>query len=266
MMINLKEVTFKVNQIAKQVGVFLREERKTFSLDKVEQKQSHDYVSYVDKTAEKLLVAELKKILPEAGFITEEETVAQSSEDLKWIIDPLDGTTNFIQDSAPYCISIALRDKEDLLIGVVYEVCRDECYYAWKNGGAYMNDRQIRVSGKQIDQGFIGLDLPYNAIVYKETVLALIDKLYGKVSSLRINGSAAMGLCYVAIGRYDGWMEAHINTWDYSAGVLLVREAGGKITDYNGNEDIRNTHHVIASNGLIHTNLMEALPSNIVFK
>lgn len=258
---NLKELTADVCVIAKQVGVFLREERKVFSSDRVERKDSHDYVSYVDKTAEKMLVKELAGLLPNAGFITEENTVAPSGKELNWIIDPLDGTTNYIQDCAPYCISLALRNGEDLLIGVVYEVCRDECYSAWKGGGAYLNDKQIRVTSKTIDEAFIGLDVPYNAGEYKPIIHRLMDALYGRVSSIRINGSAAMGLCYVAAGRYDGWMEAHIKVWDYSAGVLLVREAGGRITDYNGNENILNTHHIIASNKLIHDDLQKALPS-----
>lgn len=263
---NLKELTADVCRIAKQVGVFLKEERKVFSLDRVEQKNSHDYVSYVDKTAEKMLVKELAGLLPDAGFITEEDTVAQSTKELNWIIDPLDGTTNYIQDCAPYCISLALRDGEELLVGVVYEVCRDECYSAWKGGGAYLNDKQIRVTDKPIGEAFIGLDVPYNAEAYKSIVLRLMDELYGKVSSIRVNGSAAMGLCYVAAGRYDGWMEAFIKSWDYSAGVVLVREAGGKITDYYGYENILNTHHIIASNKIIHNDLLKALPSDNLFE
>lgn len=260
---NLKELTADICVIAKRVGVFLREERKVFSVDRVEQKSSHDYVSYVDKAAEKLLVKELAGLLPDAGFITEENTVAQSTKELNWIIDPLDGTTNYIQDNAPYCISLALRNGEDLLVGVVYEVCRDECYAAWKGGGAYLNDKPIRVTDKTIGEAFIGLDVPYNAEAYRHILLRLIDGLYGKVSSIRVNGSAAMGLCYVAAGRYDGWMEAFIMPWDYSAGVVLVREAGGRITDYNGNENIMNTHHVIASNKIIHDDLLKLLPANI---
>lgn len=257
---NLKELTADVCVIAKQVGVFLREERKVFSLDRVEQKHSHDYVSYVDKTAEKMLVEKLGSLLPDAGFITEENTTAKSTKELNWIIDPLDGTTNYIQDCAPYCISLALRNGEDLLLGVVYEVCRDECYSAWKGGGAYLNDEKIRVTDKVFEEAFIGLDVPYNAEVYKPILRHLMDELYGTVSGVRINGSAAMGLCYVAAGRYDGWMEAFISSWDYSAGVVLVREAGGKITDYNGDENILNTHHIIASNNVIHTDLQNALP------
>lgn len=255
-MINLEKITLEVCKIAKQTGLFLRKERENFSLDKVEQKHDHDYVSYVDKAAETQLVEKLKKLLPEAGFITEEGTVQQSETILNWIIDPLDGTTNFIQNYCPYCVSIALREGNELLIGVIYEVCLDECYYAWRNGGSYMNEKKILVSGKSIENAFIGLELPYNTKEYKPVIQAAIDQLYGKVASLRISGSAAMSLCYVAIGRYDGWAEAFIKVWDYAAGVLIVREAGGKITDFNGSNDITDTHHIIATNGIIHDELM----------
>lgn len=259
-MYKLKEKTLAVCNIAREIGHFLREERKTFSLDQVESKHNHDYVSYVDKTAEKKLVERLAAVLPEAGFITEEGTVEQSQTRLKWVIDPLDGTTNFIQDYAPYCISIALKDESDFLIGVVYEVSLDECFYAWKSGGAFLNDHRIEVSKKTFENALIGIDLPYNALEYKPVIVNVFDQLYGKVSGLRINGSAAMGLCYVAVGRYDGWAEAYINPWDYSAGVLIVREAGGEVTDFNGNTSI-DSHHVIATNGLIHEALRAVLPN-----
>jgi len=260
---DLKEITLQVGRIARETGLYLSNERKSFRPEEIEQKRSHDYVSYVDREAEKMVVSKLNDLLPDAGFITEEGTVAISANTmLNWIIDPLDGTTNFIQDTAPYCVSIALRNDTDLLVGVIYEVCREECYYTWKDGPAYLNGNEIRVSNKPIEEAFIGLDLPYNAEEYKPVILNIFKKLYGKVSSLRINGSAAMGLCYVAAGRYDGWGEAFIKPWDYSAGALIARQAGARVTDYNGNEEITDTHHIIASNGIIHDELRQAFACN----
>ncbi|MDU1905909.1 MAG: inositol monophosphatase family protein [Dysgonomonas sp.] len=261
---DLKHITLQVCEIAKNTGIYLATERKNFNKENVIQKHSHDYVSYVDREAEKVLVKELNALLPEAGFITEEGTVEQAENGLNWIIDPLDGTTNFIQDYAPYCVSIALRKDEEILIGVVYEVCRDECFYAWRGGNAYMNGDPIHTSKNSIEKAFIGMDLPYNAEEYKPVILNVMNKLYGKVSSIRINGSAAISLCYVAIGRYDGWGEAFINTWDYSAGVLIVREAGGRITDFKGKDDISGTHHIIATNGIIHEELKNVLDIDII--
>lgn len=256
---NLKDITSRVCEIAKRTGEYLIIERKGFKKENVLQKNSHDYVSYVDKEAEKRIVKELKVILPEAGFITEEGTVEQSNSGLNWIIDPLDGTTNFIQNHAPYCVSIALAQDENILLGVVYEVCRDECFYAWKDGGSFLNGKQIEVSDNNMDQAFIGLDLPYNAEEYKPIILNVFDKLYGKVSSLRIAGAAAISLCYVAAGRYDGWAEAFIKTWDFSAGAIIVKEAGGEVSTFDGDKNISKTHHIIATNKIIHEPFREIL-------
>lgn len=256
---DLKHITSEVCKIAKTTGFYLKNERKNFKKENVLEKNTHDYVSYVDKEAERITVEALRKLIPEAGFITEEGTVDQSGKGYNWVIDPLDGTTNFIQDYAPYCVSIALRKDTDILIGVVYEVCADECFYAWKGGKAYVNDTPIHVSDKQLPNAFIGLDLPYDAGKYKPVIFNVFDKLYSKVASLRINGSAAMSMCYVAAGRYDGWGEAFISPWDYSAGVLIVREAGGNVTDFNGNQNIAGTHHIVATNGIIHEDLRKTL-------
>jgi len=249
---DLKHITLQVCGIAKKTGLYLVSERKNFNKKDVQQKHSHDYVSYVDREAEKMTVKALNLLLPEAGFITEEGTVKQESSGLNWVIDPLDGTTNFIQDYAPYCVSIALRQGNEILVGVVYEVCRDECFYACKNGNAYMNDKQIHVSDNQMGSAFVGIELPYNAEGYKSIALNAFDKLYGKASSIRICGSAATALCYVAAGRYDGWAEAFISVWDYAAGALIVQEAGGTVTDFKGKQDIAGTHHIVATNGIIH--------------
>lgn len=249
---DLTYITRQVTRVARLTGTYLRTERKNFRQEAIIEKNTHDYVSYVDQEAEKMTVRELSNLLPEAGFITEEGTVKQSAEGLSWVIDPLDGTTNFIQDMAPYCVSIALREGEELLVGVVYEVCRDECFYAWKGGGAFLNDIPIHVSGNPIEKAFVGLELPYDAEAYKPVFLRAADHLYGKVASIRIGGSAASSLCYVAAGRYDGWGEDQLNIWDYAAGILLVREAGGKVTDFTGREDFSGKHHVVATNGIIH--------------
>lgn len=149
---DLAYITRQVCSIAKNTGTYLKSERKNFNAERVVQKHTHDYVSYVDREAEKMTVKELKMLLPDAGFITEEGTVEQSANGLNWVIDPLDGTTNFIHDYAPYCVSIALRDGNEILLGVVYEVCRDECFYAWKDGKAYMNEEQIHVSDKKMEE------------------------------------------------------------------------------------------------------------------
>ena len=163
------------------------------------------------------------------------------------------GTTNYIHDEAPYCVSIALRSRTELLLGVVYEVCRDECFYAWKGGKAFMNGEEIHVSNvEDIKDAFVITELPYNHLQYKQTALHLIDQLYGVVGGIRMNGSAAAAICYVAIGRFDAWMEAFLGKWDYSAAALIVQEAGGKVTDFYGEDHFIEGHHIIATNGNLH--------------
>lgn len=267
-MLNLQQLAASVCRIATEAGHFLREERKRFRRECVEEKQAHDYVSYVDKESERRIVSALSALLPEAGFITEEGSATYRGETYYWVIDPLDGTTNYIHDESPYCVSIALRSTEELLVGVVYEPCRDECFYAWKGGGAFLNGAKIHVSDvREAEKAFVFAELPYNHLQYKQTALHLIDRLYGKVGGIRMNGSAAAAICYVANGRYDAWAEAFINRWDYSAGALIVMEAGGKVTDFYGNSNFMEGHHIIATNGHLHSLyrelLAEMLPLNL---
>ena len=274
----LEELTRGVCQIAKQAGAYIREERRKFSLESVERKHAHDYVSYVDKGSEKQIVSALRQLLPEAGFITEEGTtkmeegrckmeedsaISPQSSALTWVVDPLDGTTNFIHQYAPYAVSIALLQGKEILIGVVYEVCHDECYYAWKGGGAYVELKgeslKLKVSNQKIQDALLCLQLPYNSDAYKPVIKHLIDKLYGNVGSVRMCGSAAMALCYVASGRYDGYAEKYIGQWDFMAGALIVKEAGGMVTNYEGSEDFTQGNNVVATNGVIQQDLLNVI-------
>lgn len=260
MILDLQQLTADVCTIARQTGAFLKAERKNFRQESVIEKHSHDYVSYVDKESEKRLVVALSNLLPETGFIAEEGSAVYNNEPYCWVVDPLDGTTNYIHDNAPYCVSIALRSRTELLLGVVYEVCRDECFYAWKEGGAWMNNERIHVSDvRNPEDAFLITELPYNYRQYKRTAEHLIHQLYGVAAGLRMNGSAASALCYVAAGRFDGWAEAFIGKWDHSAGALIILEAGGVVTDFLGNDCFIDSHHIIASNGHLHPVLQKLL-------
>jgi len=265
--IDLEKCTLAVCEIARRAGEYIREERKKFSLERVERKHAHDYVSYVDKGSEKLIVSALRELLPEAGFITEEGLAGHDSEQMLWVVDPLDGTTNFIHQYAPYAVSIALLQGKDILIGVVYEICADECFFAWQGGGAYLSvsdkckvtSEKLRVSSQQIQDALLCLQLPYNSEAYKPIIKHLIDKLYGNVGSIRACGSAAMALCQVAAGRLDGYAEQYIGQWDYMAGSLIVMEAGGMVTDYDGSADFTQGNSVVATNGLIQQDLLKVI-------
>lgn len=255
----LQALTQAVCEVARQAGTYIAGERKKFSLSSVQRKHAHDYVSYVDKGSETLIVAALRELLPEAGFITEEGSAGHDQEQLIWVIDPLDGTTNFIHQYAPYAVSIALMQGNSILLGVVYEITAGECFYAWKDGGAYLNGEPIHVSNQQIEDALLCLQLPYNSEAYKPVAKHLIDRFYGRCASVRMNGSAAMSLCYVAAGRLDGYAEQYIGQWDFMAGALIVMEAGGQVTDYSNSPDFTGGNSVIATNGHIHDELAEAL-------
>ena len=248
-----------VCEIARRAGAYIREERRKFSLERVERKHAHDYVSYVDKGSEQLIVSALRELLPEAGFITEEGLAGHDAEQMLWVVDPLDGTTNFIHQYAPYAVSIALLQGREILLGVVYEICADECFYAWKGGGAYLNGQPLHVSSQQIGDALLCLQLPYNSDAYKPVIRHLIDTFYGHVGSIRMCGSAAMALCHVAAGRLDGCAEQYIGQWDFMAGSLIVTEAGGTVTDYSGSADFTPGNSVVATNGVIQQDLLTAL-------
>ena len=270
---NLENITRLVCQVAREAGSYIRKERASFSLEKVERKHAHDYVSYVDKGSEQMIVSRLREILPEAGFITEEGTTKEDAGCQKkevsdvspqtpaptWVVDPLDGTTNFIHGYAPYAVSIALIRGQEILVGVVYEVCSDECFYAWQGGGAWLNDQPIHVGNSSINDALLCLQLPYNSDAYKPVINRLIQHFYGHVGSIRMIGSAAMALCYVAAGRLDAYAERYIGQWDYMAGAIIVKEAGGMVCNYEGLSDFTQGDSIIATNGVIHSNLVEAV-------
>lgn len=178
---DLAALTEKVRELAVETGAFIREERKKFNRTSVEKKHAHDYVSYVDKESERRIVSRLKDLLPEAGFIAEEGSGSLNDETYCWLVDPLDGTTNFIHDNAPYCVSIALRNREEYLIGVVYEICRNECFWTYKGAPSFLNGNEIHVSSvADPDDAFLALGFPYNVYDYKPTAVnwwtAVTDK------------------------------------------------------------------------------------------
>lgn len=259
-MINLEELTTQVRHLAIETGAFLREECLHFKREKVQEKNAHDYVSYVDKESEKRIVTRLQELLPEAGFIAEEGSGSFTNEEYCWVIDPLDGTTNFIHQNAPFCVSIALRNHKEILLGVVYEVCQDECYWAWKDSAAFLNGKEIHVtSTDNLNQSFIELGFPYDAAHFRPIITRLIERLYGHVGGVRLLGSAAVELCYIAAGRFEARFEGLLGPWDIAAGTIILTQAGGKVTDFSGGNSFYSGHEVLASNGLIHQQLLEII-------
>ncbi len=256
---DIQQLLPQVIDVAKKGGAFIRQERNHFDRDRLEFKGANDLVSYVDRETEKLLVNELHELVPEAGFITEEETVSQQPAELQWIIDPLDGTTNFVHGIPFYSVSVALVSSGVPILGVVYEINQDECFYALQDGKSYCNGDEISVSPANtladsvITTGYPHRDfdqLPY----YIEALRALMPKTQG----MRRLGSAAADLAYVACGRVSCFLESNLNSYDVAAGGLIVQQAGGRVTDFDGNDNWLFGREIIAANG-VHSEVQKVI-------
>jgi len=257
---HLEKLTHEVIRVAKQAGDFIRQERKSFDPNKIEYKGLNDLVSYVDKTAEKIIVTELEKALPEAGFITEEKTTTKIGDRYNWIIDPLDGTTNFIHGVPSFSVSIALKEYDELILGVVYEINLDECFYAWKGAPAYLNGKEIHVSNNPTVGGsLIATGFPYYDFEKQPAYIALFTELMKSCHGLRRLGSAAVDLAYTACGRFEAFYEYNLNPWDIAAGVVIVRQAGGNVVNYHGGDEVLNSRQLLATNGKITEEMLEII-------
>ncbi|MFZ4582724.1 MAG: inositol monophosphatase family protein [Paludibacter sp.] len=249
---NYQELTLQVCQIARTTGNFMAEERKTFDDSKIEVKGVHDLVSYVDKTAEIRIIEALQNLLPDAGFIAEEGTNNKRGERYNWVIDPLDGTTNYIHGLPIYSVSIALLDNNELVVGVVYEVGHDECFFAWKGGGAFLNGKSISVSTRcEIGNALLATGFPYSDFSRLDSYVKMFKWAMTSARGVRRLGSAAADLAYVACGRFDAFWEYDLKPWDVAAGALIVTEAGGKVTDYKGGSEYLYGKEIVATNGII---------------
>lgn len=259
-MIDLKAIESKVVEVANEAGLFISEERKKFKADDVEIKGKNDLVSYVDKEAEKMIVDSLIKLLPEAGFITEEGTKTEKGETYNWIIDPLDGTTNFIHNLPVYATSIALTQNNAVVVGVVNDVCANACYHASKGNGAFCNGFLISASKVDaISDSLLATGFPYYNFEKLDNYLAILNELMKNTHGLRRLGSAALDLAYVASGVFEGFFEYNLNPWDVAGGILLVEEAGGKVTDFSGERNAVFGRELVASGAGLHAEFLNVI-------
>jgi myo-inositol-1(or 4)-monophosphatase len=256
----LTNIANQVIEIAKQAGDFIRQERKTFDSDKIEYKGLNDMVSYVDKTAERIIVEGLRKVLPEAGFVTEEKTTTTIGERYNWIIDPLDGTTNFIHGLPAFSVSMALKKYDELVLGVVYEINQDECFYAWKDAPAYLNGKEISVSkNTTVGTSLLATGFPYYDFGKQAAYIELFAELMKSSHGLRRIGSAAVDLAYTACGRFDAFYEYNLNAWDVAAGIVIVKQAGGQVVNFKGGSEVLETRELLATNGKITEELLTSI-------
>lgn len=249
MEVNLQTLCQDVCLLSRQVGGFIRNERKQFSFERVETKGKNDFVSYVDKESEKRIVNGLTELLPGSGFIAEEGTSTVKGEVYNWIIDPLDGTTNFIHGIPCFAISIALMRNEKLVMGVIYEINLDECFYAWEGSKAYMNGSEISVSkASTLSGSLIATGFPYYDYSRMDQYMEVFRHFMKNTHGLRRLGSAATDLAYVACGRFEGFYEYSLQPWDVAAGAFLVQQAGGKVTDFSGENNFIFGKEIVAAN------------------
>jgi myo-inositol-1(or 4)-monophosphatase len=256
----LQNIVNQVIEVAKQAGDFIRQERRSFDPDKIEYKGLNDMVSYVDKNAERIIVEGLKKILPESGFITEEKTTTTVGERYNWIIDPLDGTTNFIHGVPTFSVSIALKEYDELILGVVYEINQDECFSACKDAPAYLNGKEISVSkNTTVATSLIATGFPYYDFTKQAAYIELFTELMKSSHGLRRIGSAAVDLAYTACGRFDAFYEYNLNAWDVAAGIVIVKQAGGEILNFKGGSEVLEARELLATNGKITAEMLTAI-------
>ncbi|MCW8854191.1 MAG: inositol-1-monophosphatase [Gammaproteobacteria bacterium] len=215
----------------------------------IEVKAQNDFVSQVDRKAEEIIIETISKAFPEHSILAEEsgQNDKQAS-DYQWIIDPLDGTTNFLHGFPQFAVSIALKHKNRLEVAVVFDPIKNDLFTAARGQGAKLNDRKIRVTPqKGLKGALLGTGFPFKHPQHLDTYLATFKAVHPDAAGIRRAGSAALDLAYVAAGRLDGFWEIGLNAWDMAAGVLLVREAGGIVTDFSGEGDYLDTGNIIAA-------------------
>lgn len=257
---DLQETCLQVVHLVKEVGAFIKKEFKEFDRSHVEYKGLNDMVSYVDKQAEKQLVEGLSSIVYNTGFIAEEGTGDKIEGGMNWIIDPLDGTTNFIHGIPAFAISIALMDKDELVLGCVLELNQNECFYAWKDGGAYLDGSRIHVSASdQLKKGLVATGFPYHDFEKMPQYMAILMGMMKGSHGLRRIGSAAVDLAYVACGRFDGFFEYNLRPWDVAGGTIIVKEAGGVVTDFSGGPNSTFGKELLAACPGAHQDMIEII-------
>lgn len=256
----MREPLLVAIEAAKLAGNIINDNIGKIQQNDITQKSISDYVTEIDIYSEKKIIEHIKKFFPNHQIMAEESSNDYKKADNLWIIDPLDGTTNFIHGFPFVAVSIALMYRGELSIGVVYDPIRDELFYAEKGGGAFLNGKRIKVSSLQDpSKSLIATGFPFRNKQYVEGYIKIFRELLYSVSDLRRPGAAALDLAYVACGKVDGFFEFSLSPWDISAGIVLIKEAGGIISDFEGGKDYFITGNIVAGNALIQNFLVDKI-------
>ncbi len=258
---NYQQLKDSVCELARDTAAFIAQQRENFDHSRIEYKGHQNLVSYVDKAAEELIVEGLSKLTPGCDFLGEEGTQTNNGSAYRWIIDPLDGTTNFIHNFPPYCVSIALEHNSEIVIGVVYIVNSDECFAATIDSKSTLNGKEIAVSSVgKIEDSLVISGLAYdhsNGTI--DNFIKLFDHFNRTTNGARRLGSAAANLAYIASGRAECFYQRSLSPWDVAAGALIVKQAGGEVSDFSGGKDFVFGRSLIASNGLLHNDFSKII-------
>lgn len=261
---NLETLCSQVQELACEVGRFIYDERLKFTADDIILKGKSDMVTYVDKTAEARIVKGLRELLPDSGFIAEEGTAKDNGEKYRWVIDPLDGTTNYIHGISPFAVSIGLLEEEEIVMGVIYEISLNEIFYAWKGSKAYMNGKEIHVStASTTTDALIATGFPYYDFSKLDQYMKAMDYFMRNSHGMRRLGSAATDLAYVAAGRFEAFYEHALHSWDVAAGIIIIKQAGGRVSDFNGGDNYLFGGEMVACNANYYNEFYEIIHKHL---
>ncbi|MCO5096758.1 MAG: inositol monophosphatase family protein [Rhodocyclaceae bacterium] len=248
---------------ARRAGGIINRASRDVELIKVSAKRDKDFVTEVDKAAEEAIIGVLKEAYPEHAILAEESGASGDSEYV-WIIDPLDGTTNFIHGVPQYAISIALAHKGVLTHAVVYDPTKNELFTAVKGGGAYLNERRIRVSKRiKLNEVIVGTGFPFRYFEHVDAYMGMLRDFMHKTAGVRRPGAAALDLAWVAAGRFDGFWELGLSPWDMAAGALLIAEAGGLVGDLSGEANYLETGNIVGGNPKVFVQLLQIIAPHL---
>lgn len=249
---------------AREAGKIINRASQDVGALKILTKDYNDFVSEVDRSAEEAIINILKEAYPNHGFFGEESGKTNVDAESIWIIDPLDGTTNFLHNFPCYCVSIALQERGVLTQAVIYDPVHNDLFTATKGRGAFLNDKRIRVTNRsKLQDSLISTGFPFKDFSYLDTYLDIFKDMAKKTSGLRRPGSAALDLAYVAAGYTDGFFEINLSPWDIAAGALLVQEAGGIVGDFEGNESWLKTGNIVAGNPKVFGQMLQVIAPHL---
>ena len=254
----MTEIVDFAQNLARQAGKLLAE--KLTRYNQIYYKGTIDLVTEADKMSEELILAEISLRYPDHGILSEESAAKNERAAMRWIIDPLDGTTNYAHGFPFFCVSIALEKEGTVVLGVIYDPTRDDLFFAERGKGAYLNGEKLQVSSvSDLSRSLLATGFPYDIRVSKDNNINFFNAMAVKAQAIRRAGAAALDLAYLAAGRFDGFWELKLKPWDTAAGCLLVEEAGGVISDMAGEKWDLLSPGLVASNGLIHDQMMDVL-------